>query len=61
MAALQVSLGELVEGYGQMLRRPGAQSHSSIRRDDAESEALHFEKGRTGAEWPRFRNANRLQ
>ena len=61
MAALQVSFGKLVEGYGQTLRRTGAQSHASIRRDDAESEALHFEKGRTGAEWPRFRNANRVQ
>ena len=56
MAARQVSFGKLVEGYGQTLRRPGAQSHASIRRDDAESEALHFEKGRTGAEWTR--NAN---
>ena len=60
MAACQISFGKFVEGYRQTLRQPGAQSHASTCSDDAESEALHVEKGRAGAEW-RFRNANGVQ
>ena len=35
MAALQVSFGELVEGYGQTLSWPGEKKQTSIIGDDA--------------------------